>query len=397
MNFGYRINKQPFYVPLKGRHLYIIGMTGAGKSTLQKNLIQQKIDADECVVVIDPHGDLSEDVCALVPQSRTHDLIYFKPSDLQSPVPFNPLHGIAKDDHSKVAEQIVSAFVEIYGGQAVGDRSQEVLRNSILAVLETPNPSLLVVVKLLNDPDFLVKITANLSNPMARNYWSRRFASYDEKRRMEVTDPIQNKLDAMLSHPAFINALSQNGTISLTRAIEDKKIIVLNLSDLGESAFLFGALFITTLWATVKTGERKPCSLFIDEFQHFTTKSIAAILSEARKFNLELFISHQYWGQVDEATRKAVFGNVGTLVSFRIGADDTPLVAKHFEKPEKVLLDLQDHMAYIRPLPPSDAQLITTLTPPLPLRKPVATISASNHEFAAKRNDVEADIRRLLS
>jgi Type IV secretion-system coupling protein DNA-binding domain len=386
---------------IRGHHTYLIGQTGTGKSTLIRNMIAQDMLAGRGLALIDPHGDLSQDVVLDIPIGRDDDLIYFKPADLASPIAYNPLSGIAPDKRAYVAGTIVGAFVAIFGETAVADRSRQVLRNSLLALMQQPEASLLSLVRLLTDSEYRAGIVSKLRDPLVHAYWLGQFAEYDDRKRDDVVSPILNKLDAFLSYPEVRNVLAQTSNrIDFERIISQRKIMIADLSGLSESSDrLLGALIVSGIWAAARSAQRRtPFCLYLDEFEHFSTASTVAILSEARKYQLSLTLGHQFWGQVSDDIKDAVFGNVGTLVAFRTGAIDAPLVGKQFDISERQLRDLPNHSAYVRPLPPSNAILIRTNPPPPPVRKsPDNLIANSRNHFASRRSDVEDRIARLLT
>jgi hypothetical protein len=390
-----------FHTPEEDRfhHTYVIGQTGTGKSTLIRNLIAQDLADGHGLCLIDPHGDLSESVVLDIPYGRDDDLIYLKPAHLAESVPYNPLFGIKKDDRSKVAANTVGTFVAQFGEAAVGDRSQQVLRNSLLALLESPSPTLLAVSRLLTDPDFRIRIINKVTDPVCRAYWLNQFENYDDRKRDDVISPILNKLDALMSHIAIRHVLAQaERSVNFERIITEQKILIVNLADLGDGFGVLGSFIVSGLWAAARSvTEPVPFYLYMDEFQHFTTATMPQILSEARKFKLALTASHQFWGQAPDEIKEAVFGNVGTLIAFRTGAIDAKLVAIQFDKAERQLRDLKDHTAYIRPLPPSDTRLVDTCPPPKPIRKsPEKLIANSLDHFATKRQEVEEEIKRCF-
>lgn len=377
------------------QHLYVIGRTGTGKTTLLRNLIAQDLAAGACVVLIEPHGDLSRDVVLDIPHGRDDDLIYYQPAHLPVSIGLNLLHGVHKDQRANVAGFLVSTFVTIFGDHAVGDRSQQLLRNSLIALLEREGETLLSVIRLLRDEAYQRSVIESIQDPLAKSYWQTEFQLYTDDFRRQITAPILNKLDAFFSYPAIRNSLAQPTSIDLQRVIAEKQILIINLSDLAEgSNYLLGALCVSALWSAARK-VRAPFRLYIDEFQHFTTHSISEILSEARKFNLSLALAHQFWGQVPDEVKHAVFGNVGTLVSFGIGALDAPLLAKQFALTERALQDIPNYKAFIRPLPPANARHIETLPPPAPIRKsPDPLIANSLTHFGKPRHFAEEQVQR---
>ena len=398
MELGKTIRDEAIEISALAReqHCYAIGKTGTGKSTLLRNMIAQDMQAGEAVVLIDPHGDLSRDVITDIPKGHDDDLIYLEPAYLPASVSFNLLDSVPPDDRGRVAGDIVAAWVSIFGERAVADRSQMLLRNGLLALMEHTDPTLLSVIRLLRDDDYRDSVIDNVRDPLVWSYWFQEFAGYDDKFREQVTAPILNKFDAFFAYPAIRHVLSQpENRVNLKRVIEDRKILIINVGGLGDGADrVFGALAVSSLWSAVRAANRTPVRFYIDEFQRFVTPAIADILSEARKFKLSLTLGHQFWGQVPDEIKHAVFGNVGTLISFGIGALDAPLIAKQFDLSELQLRDLKDHFAYVRGKPPSDSTLIETFPPPESVRKsPDSLIANSLSHFAQPRKMVEEHVR----
>ena len=318
------------------RHVYLIGKTGTGKSTLLYNFMAADLARGHGFALLDPHGDLAEAVADSVPAWRTNDVIYLDPSDLAFPIGINPLAGVESDRRPLVAAHIVAAFQHIWGN-SWGPRLEYILTNALRLLLDAPGSTLLGLPRLLSDERYRNRLLAQSRDPMVRGFWLNEFAAYDERFQNEAIAPVQNKIGTLLSPPAIRNILGQpRSGIDIRRVMDDGHILIVNLSKgrLGEApTHLLGA-FIATAFAQATEGranvpeaERPDFTLYADEFQSFATDSFAAILSEARKYRLALVLAHQFLGQLPPLLRQAVIGNAGSVVVFRVGAEDAPLLA----------------------------------------------------------------------
>lgn len=320
-------------------HCYIIGKTGSGKTTLLRNLIIQHIHRGHGVAVIDPHGDLAEDLLRQIPPSRTDHLVYFDPADLEFPIGFNPLANVPPDDRPLVASGIVESFKTIWG-DSWGPRMAYILYNCIAALLDCQNTSLLGVNRMLIDPTYRHWVVKQVKDPFIKQFWEQEFANYDPRFMREAIAPIQNKVGALLQSPIIRNILGQVcNKVSIPFTMDNSRIFIANLSKgrMGhDKSNLLGSLLVTQfqLAAMARTNrpesERRDFHLFIDEFQNFSTDSFASILAEARKYRLCLTLSHQYIDQLSLPMRQAVFGNVGSIISFRVGNSDAEVLAAEF-------------------------------------------------------------------
>jgi hypothetical protein len=331
----------PFGISLPDlrQHIYVIGKTGSGKTTLLRNMIVQHIALGHGVGLIDPHGDLAEDLLNHIPRSRTGHLVYFNPSDLEFPVALNLLANVPKEERHLVASGIVGAFKSIWP-DSWGPRMEYILYNAIAALLDCQNTSLLGVNRMLTDENYRAWVIRQIKDPFIKEFWEHEFAGYDERFRREAIAPIQNKLGQFLLNPVIRNILGQvKCKVSFPFIMDKQRLFIANLSKgkIGhDKANLIGSLLTTQfqLAAMRRAGqpeaERLDFYLFIDEFQNFTTDSFAAILAEARKYRLCLTLSHQYVDQIPLPIRQAVFGNVGTLFSFRVGNTDAEVLQKEF-------------------------------------------------------------------
>ena len=340
-------------------HLYALGKTGTGKSNLLETLICQDIQAGEGVALLDPHGDLVERVVARVPAERSDDLIYLDvPSQTQA-FGFNPVERVAPERRSLAASALVEVFKKIWA-DSWGPRVEHILRNAVFCLLEQPEAILADMSRLLEDPAFRKRAAERVSNAQVRNFWLREYESYPARFRAEAIAPLQNKVGAFLADPILYRILSApKSSFDLRRVIDEGKILLVNLAKgrMGEgSAALLGALLVARLGlaglsrSDVHEEERRDFSLYIDEFQTFATMSFVSILSELRKYRVNLVLTNQYLSQLDLPVRDAVLGNVGTLVSFRVGPADAAVLGEEFapEFSASDLMSLPNYRIYLR-------------------------------------------------
>jgi CxxC-x17-CxxC domain-containing protein len=321
------------------RHIYVIGKTGTGKTTLLENMAIQDIRTGRGVGIVDPHGEFAEKMIDFVPSHRINDVIYFNPADLDFPIAFNVMEKVDIEHRHLVASGLVGVFKKIWA-ESWGPRLEYVLRNAVLALLEYPGSTLLGIMRLLVDKEYRQKVVDKVKDPVVKSFWVDEFSKYRGNFEVEAISPIQNKVGQFLTNPLIRNIVGQTkSTIDMREIMDQGKILIMNLSKglIGEDASnLLGAMMITKLQlaAMSRVGipeeERKDFYLYVDEFQNFATESFANILSEARKYRLNLILAHQYIAQVPEVVRDAVFGNVGTTVSFRVGAADAEFLEKEF-------------------------------------------------------------------
>lgn len=343
------------------QHIYIIGKTGSGKTTLLRNLIIQHINLGHGVGLIDPHGDLAEDLLDQIPRHRTDHVVYFNPSDLEHPIAFNLLANVPKDERHLVASGIVGAFKSIWR-DSWGPRLEFILYNSIAALLDCQNVTLLGVNRMLIDDGYRSWVLRQVKDPFIRSFWAEEYASYDQRFRREAIAPIQNKLGQFLLNPVVRNILGQvKCKVSIPFVMDNGRILIANLSKgkLGhDKANLLGSLLTTQFQlgamarASQPESERRDFHLFIDEFQNFSTDAFTSILAEARKYRLCLVLSHQYIEQLSDSVRQAVFGNVGTLLGFKVGYSDAEVMEKEFGKriPACALSDLGQYEIVVKVL-----------------------------------------------
>jgi DNA helicase HerA-like ATPase len=332
--------------------MYIVGKTGTGKSVLLENLLIADLRAGYGLAVIDPHGDLAERILDFVPSRRINDCIYFNPDDLDNPIAFNVLESVPSAQQSLVASGLVAAFKKIWSSgpaSSWGPRLEYILRNTLLALLERPGSTLLQVMRMLNEQSFREQVISSVKDPVVRYFWDREFAQYPQRFLVEVVAPIQNKVGAFLSSPLLRNIVGQaKSSFSLREVLDQGRILIVNLAKgrIGEDiSALLGALLVTKLQLAamerVETPEdkRRDFFLYVDEFQSIATSSFADLLTEARKYHLNLILANQFTEQLDRAVRAAVLGNAGTLIAFRVGARDAYLLGRELE-PEVTMAHL---------------------------------------------------------
>jgi len=397
------------------RHLLIQGKTGMGKSTLLRRLIASDIAAGHGLALIDPHGDLCEAVVAAVPSHRTNDTILFDVTDTAHPLAFNILHCPNPQHRTLTATGIVDAFKKIWP-EFFGPRMEYVFFNALLALLEVEGTTVVSLVRLLSEAKFREAIAARVSDPVVRHYWQRQFATMTPKFQAEVVAPVQNKVGQIVSSPLLRNILGQaKSTIDLRKAMDERKLLLVNLSKgrIGEIASsLLGSLLVTAIQQAAMTRaelaeeDRADFYLFIDEFQNFATESFATILSEARKYRLNLTIANQYLGQIEEATLDAVWGNIGSMVIFQVGVQDAEALAAQLggKLLPNDLLTLPRYHAYARLLingHPSRPFTLRTLPPASPSHnnrdRPEIIRRYCRQRYARPAPRVEQEIHRVFA
>ena len=337
----YRSQKIKFGIKIddRRRHMYVIGKTGMGKTTLLENMAIADIQAGRGVAIVDPHGEFAEKMISFVPKERVDDVIYFDPGDQDFPIAFNAIEHVDPKYRHLVADGLVGVFQKLWA-ETWGPRLEYVLRNAILALMEYPDSTLLGIMRILVDKDYRKVVVANIKDPVVKSFWNDEYSRYPDKFQAEAIAPIQNKVGQFLTSPLIRNIVGQTKTaIDLRDVMDNQRILILNLSKgkVGEaSSRLLGAMMITKLqlaaMSRIDTPEedRKDFYLYVDEFQNFATTSFIKILSEARKYRLNLILANQYMAQLVEELEKAIFGNIGTLVSFLVGAEDAARLMKEF-------------------------------------------------------------------
>src|SRR6056297_525364 len=395
------------------RHIYIVGKTGMGKSVLIENMIYSDIMKGKGACLVDPHGDSAELIVDCIPSHRINDVVYFNPADLEHPFAFNVLEKIDPKYRHLVASGLVGVFKKIWA-DSWGPRLEYILRNTILALLDYPDSTLLGVNRMLVDKEYRRKVIAKVTDPVVKMFWEEEFAKYNDKFVTEAIAPIQNKIGQFLSTSLIRNIVGQvKSSIDLRDIMDNKKILILNLSKgrIGEdAAALLGAMMITKIQLAamsrvdIPEEDRNDFYLYVDEFQNFATESFANILSEARKYHLCLNIGHQYIGQLEvggnTVVRDAIFGNVGTMVVFRVGAADAEFLAREFAPhfTEEDLVNLPKYNVYLKLMidgVASDPFSATTLPPIQKETKSTQkVINVSRERYARPRDIVEDKITR---
>ena len=334
-------NPIPFYIKDQDRlgHIYCIGKTGVGKSTLLENMAISDIQKGKGLCIIDPHGDIAENILNYIPEERIKDVIYFNPADIKYSIGFNPLRSIHPDHQHLVASGLISTFKKIWA-ESWGPRMEYILRFSLLTLLEYRHATLPDIQPLLTDQYFRNGILFRIKNPHLLAFWKDEFEKYPPALKAEAISPILNKIGLFRASIPLRNIVGQKYSSFTFQDIMDKgKIFIANLSKgkLGEdTTALLGSMLITSIQlsalyrAILKEEERRPFYLYVDEMHSFITNSFADILAEARKYKLGLFLAHQYIEQLIEPIIAAIFGNVGTMISFRVGATDAEYLEKEF-------------------------------------------------------------------
>jgi hypothetical protein len=403
----------PFVLSPRDRrhHLYAIGKSGTGKTTLLRNLILQDIAAGHGVGVIDPHGDLANDILDHIPSHRIEDVAYFNPADMEFPVGFNLLGCTPLEERHLVASGIVSAFKAIWP-DFWGPRLEYILYAAIAALLDCDNVSLLGVQRMLSDARYRAWVVKQIKDPMVRSFWVNEFENYDKKFLHEAIAPIQNKVGQLLMSPHVRNILGQvRSRIDARFMMDNGRIFIADVSKgkLGaDKSNLMGAFLVTQFQlaamsrADVPEAERRDFFLYVDEFQSFASDTFVSILSEARKYRLCLTLSHQYIDQLRPEIRDAVFGNVGSIVAFRVGQRDAEILEREFggAYPARRFVDLHNHEICIKILnngEHGDPFVARTLAPwGNRHNNREKIVRRSREKYGAPRKIVEDRIRRWL-
>ncbi len=393
------------------RHMYIIGKTGMGKTNLLENLAIQDIKHGKGVAFLDPHGDTAEKLIKAIPTNRINDVIYFNPADQDFPIAFNVMENINPEYKHLVASGLVGVFKKLWA-DSWGPRLEYILRNAILALLEYPGSTLLGVTRILVDKEYREKVVANITDPVVRAFWVDEFSKWNDRVLQEVISPIQNKVGQFLSTTLIRNIVGQTkSSFDVREAMDSGKILIMNLSKgrVGEDASaLIGAMMITKIQLAAMERvdmleeERKDFYLYVDEFQNFATESFANILSEARKYRLNLVLANQYIAQLDEKVSDAIFGNAGTIISFRVGAADAESLEKEFEPVFTMndIVNLQKYNIYLKLMIDGIAgdAFSATVLPPISIEDTLVNeekvIRNSRERYTGSKQEVEDKINR---
>ncbi|PIT89695.1 hypothetical protein COU23_02660 [Candidatus Kuenenbacteria bacterium CG10_big_fil_rev_8_21_14_0_10_36_11] len=401
------------------RHMYVLGKTGVGKTTLLKNMIIQDIENGHGLAYLDPHGDDVQEVLECIPTNRINDVVYFNPADMEHPIAFNILENVDPAYSHLVADGLMGVFTKIWANMWSA-RMEHILRNCILALIEVPGNTLLGIMRLLVDKEFRRKIVDKVANPVVKSFWVDEYANWNDRFRVEAIQPIQNKVGQFLSSTIIRNIVGQpKSTIDIRKFMDESKILLLNLSKgkIGEdNSNLLGAMMVTKLQlaamsrVNIPESERDDFFLYVDEMQNFVTESFADILSEARKYHLCLILSHQYIAQLStkESTkvRDAIFGNVGTIIFFRVGAADAYFLLKEVEPylTEEDLVSISNREIYLKLMIDgvNSRPFSATTLPPLStdrknLKNMEKVIKVSRERYANPKAEVEEKIIRWLN
>lgn len=395
------------------RHLWLLGKTGSGKSTLLANLLAQDLAAGVGLALLDPHGDLVEQILPLVPKERSHQLLLFAPEDREYPISFNVFRQgrRAHRDPALLASQLVSVFKKNWS-DSWGPRLEHILRNAILAVTPDPRATLLFLYRFLTDEGLRETVVARSGDPVVRAFWEREFARYSKNLKSEALAPVLNKLGAFVASPIIRNIVGQvRSRVDLIDLMDRRGIVLANLATgrIGEDASrLLGGLLLTAMQlAAMERPRGGPTFIvYVDEFQNFTTDSLATLLSEARKFGLGLVLAHQYLAQLPEAIRDAVLGNVGSSVIFRLGAQDALVLEPEFSPPFTAY-DLQmlpryhvvvKLLARGETLPPFSARTLPAAAPAPGSAARVETLRQQSRErFSRPRDQVASALAQTFN
>jgi hypothetical protein len=398
----------------RARHMYVIGKTGMGKSTLLENMAIQDIRNGEGLAFIDPHGSTADRIMEYVPEHRVKDVVYFAPFDMEYPVAFNVMEDVGYDKRHLVVSGLITAFKKLWV-DAFSARMEYILSNTLLALLEYPGATMLDVNRMLVNKNYRKKVVDNIKDPIVKDFWNGEFANYSDRYTQEATPAIQNKVGQFTSNPLIRNIIGQaKSSFDIRQLMDEKKILIINLSKgrVGEvNAALLGSMLVTKIYLAAMSRADVPAStlanlpnfyFYVDEFQNFANESFADILSEARKYKLNLLIAHQYVEQMEEEVRDAVFGNVGTTVAFRVGPFDAEVLETVFapQFTAQDLVNLGFAQIYLTLMidgvgsPPFSATTLPPFDPP-PQTFVEQTIQNSRAQFGRLRAEVERTIQDI--
>ena len=340
MNFRGLQKQFGIYRRDRSRHVYIIGQTGTGKSGLLELLALSDIYHNQGYAIIDPHGDFAIDNLKFIPPNRIKDVVYFNPADTNYPLGFNPMEVYDPSQRNNISSEIIGVLKRMFG-DSWGPRLEYILRYTILALLEYPDTTMLDIPRMLTNKDFRNKVLAKVTDTVVLQFWRVEFSNWSEKYATEAIAPVLNKVGAFVANPTIRNIIGQpKSTFNIRQIMDEGKILIVNLSKglIGEdNAAILGAFLVTKIQLAAMSRsdipnveDRRPFYLYVDEFQNFATDSFAVILSEARKYGLNLTVANQYISQMTDNVRDAVFGNVGTMMSMRVSPEDAPVLAQQF-------------------------------------------------------------------
>jgi len=392
----------------RSRHVYIIGQTGAGKSGTLELFALSDIFHGHGYAIIDPHGDFAVDNMRFIPGSRMHEVVYFNPADTAFPLGFNPLEVTNPSQKTNISSEVIGVLKRMFG-ESWGPRLEYILRYTILALLDRPSTTMLDITRMLTDKKFRKETLEYSTDTVVLQFWNVEFASWNDKFQSEAIAPVLNKVGAFTANPIIRNIIGQpKSTFNIREIMDEGKILIVNLSKglIGEdNAAILGAFLVTKIQLAAMSrsdipniADRRPFYLYVDEFQNFATDSFATILSEARKYALNLTVANQYISQMTDTVRDAVFGNVGTMISFRVSADDSPILAKQFEPQFEAqdLLQMHNRHFIINMViggEKAPAFSATTLTlPPEQIDNSALIIENTRRNYSRPRAEVEIEI-----
>jgi len=396
----------------RSRHVYIIGQTGAGKSGLLELFALSDIFHNQGYAIIDPHGDFAINNMKFIPGSRLNDVVYFNPADTAYPLGFNPLEVTNPNQKTNISSEVIGVLKRMFG-ESWGPRLEYILRYTILALLDRPETTMLDITRMLTDKTFRKETLGYCRDTVVLQFWNVEFASWNDKFVAEAVAPVLNKVGAFTANPIIRNIIGQpKSTFNIRQIMDEGKILIVNLSKglIGEdNAAILGSFLVTKIQLAAMSRsdipdirDRRPFYLYVDEFQNFATDSFATILSEARKYGLNLTVANQYISQMNETVRDAVFGNVGTMISFRVSADDAPILAKQFEPNFEAVDLLQMHNRNFvinmviggEKTPAFSAR--TLELPPSQADNTLHIIEHSRRMYSRSREDVEKEINAAI-
>ena len=392
----------------RSRHVYIIGQTGAGKSGTLELFALSDIFHNQGYAIIDPHGDFAVNNMRFIPGSRLEDVVYFNPADTAYPLGFNPLEVTNPNQKNNISSEVIGVLKRMFG-ESWGPRLEYILRYTILALLDRPETTMLDITRMLTDKKFRKETLSYCTDTVVLQFWNVEFASWNDKFVSEAIAPVLNKVGAFTANPVIRNIIGQpKSTFNIRKIMDEGKILIVNLSKglIGEdNAAILGSFLVTKIQLAAMSrsdipniADRRPFYLYVDEFQNFATDSFAAILSEARKYGLNLTVANQYISQMTDTVRDAVFGNVGTMISFRVSADDAPMLAKQFEPQfeSQDLLQMHNRHFIINMVingEKAPAFSATTLTlPSEQIDNTGRIIENTRRHYSRSRSDVEQEI-----
>jgi hypothetical protein len=395
----------------RGRHIYILGQTGTGKSGSLELLTLSDIYYNQGFAVVDPHGDYAQDMLKYIPASRIDDVVYFNPADTAFPIGFNPLEVSDPTLKGHTTSELVGVLKRLFA-DSWGPRLEYILRYTLLALIDYPNSTMLDVTRMLTEKKFRQDVISYVDDPVVKNFWVTEFASWNDKFASEAVAPVLNKVGAFTANPMIRNILGQpKSTFNIRQIMDEGKILIVNLSRglMGEdNAGIIGAMMVTKIQlsamsrADIPEPQRRPFYLYVDEFQNFATDSFAVILSEARKYALNLTVANQYISQMSQPVRDAVFGNVGSIISFRISPDDAPFLTKYFEpqfEAQDIIQQASRHFITSMMINGEKAPAFSAKTlnlPPQPTNYVSQIIELSRQRYTVERAVVEKIIRESI-